>query len=171
MSLRTRVRKSGWKGRTNLFLTDLEEGKFDTNLAETEAEPSSPISPTATREKDNFEAPGEGKPEDKKEDDEFGLAMDGEEEAADNGDIKMDMNGKGVFDGKRALRSDEVSVMPEGNQVMIRTIPPDIGRVKLENVCLKDCFMLIESDIAMHSGNEGYSRLRLSSFGRSNAEA
>jgi len=136
VSLRTRVRKSGWKGRTNLFLTDLEEGKFDTNLAETEAEPSSPISPTATREKDNFEAPdaaGEGKPEDKKEDDDFGLAMDGEEEAADNGDIKMDMNGKGVFDGKRALRSDEVSVMPEGNQVMIRTIPPDIGRVKLEN--------------------------------------
>jgi hypothetical protein len=25
-------------------------------------------------------------------------------------------------------------VMPEGNQVMIRTIPPDIGRVKLEDV-------------------------------------
>lgn len=81
---------------------------------------------------------GEVKSEDKKDEDDFGLTMDGEEEAADNGDIKMDMNGKGAFDGKRTLRSDEVSVMPEGNQVMIRTIPPDIGRVKLENVCTND---------------------------------
>jgi len=134
VTLRTRVRKTGWKGRTNQFLSDLEEGKFDPNISETEAEPSSPISPTAIREKENSEAPdaSDVKTEDKKDDDDFGLTIDGDEEAADNGDIKTDINGKGIFDGKRALRSDEISVMPEGNQVMIRTIPPDIGRVKLE---------------------------------------
>jgi hypothetical protein len=37
-------------------------------------------------------------------------------------------------DNKRNNRGEEISVPPEGNQVMIRTIPPDIGRVKLEEV-------------------------------------
>ncbi|KLO15738.1 hypothetical protein SCHPADRAFT_902111 [Schizopora paradoxa] len=139
VSLRTRVRKFGWKGRMNQFLSDLEEGKFDPNSSESEADPNSPMSPTTTRDKENLEMPdaGEVRPEDKKDDDDFGLTMDGDEEAADNGDIKMDMNGKGSLDGKRAHRSDEVSTLPEGNQVMIRTIPPDIGRVKLENA-IKD---------------------------------
>ena len=79
----------------------------------------------------------------KKDEDDFGLNMDGDEEAADNGDIKLDINGKGSVDGKRAPRSDELSVMPEGNQVMIRTIPPDIGRVKLENVRLCKIYTLL----------------------------
>ena len=56
-------------------------------------------------------------------------------EAEDEGD-KLDANGKGVENGKRDNRDrgEEVSVSPEGHQVMIRTIPPDIGRVKLETV-------------------------------------
>jgi hypothetical protein len=34
-------------------------------------------------------------------------------------------------------RGEELAVDPEGNEVMIRTIPPDIGRVKLEESCRK----------------------------------
>lgn len=35
------------------------------------------------------------------------------------------------------FRDDEVKVEPEGQQVLIRTIPPDIGRVKLEKVIVQ----------------------------------
>jgi hypothetical protein len=34
--------------------------------------------------------------------------------------------------------------MPEGNEVMIRTIPPDIGRVKLEDVSSFSLIILLE---------------------------
>jgi hypothetical protein len=49
---------------------------------------------------------------------------------------KLDANGKSLENGKRDNRDrgEEVSVAPEGHQIMIRTIPPDIGRVKLETV-------------------------------------
>jgi hypothetical protein len=56
-------------------------------------------------------------------------------EVEEDGD-KLDANGKGLENGRRDSRDrgEEVSVAPEGHQVMIRTIPPDIGRVKLETV-------------------------------------
>ena len=70
----------------------------------------------------------------KKDEDDF--APDAEDEANDNDqDVnKTEVNGKSVFERKNSPRAEEVSVEPEGNQVMIRTIPPDIGRVKLESV-------------------------------------
>ena len=74
-----------------------------------------------------------------KEEDDGGIApgdesmkMEEDDHDQDDGD-KPDgasVNGKGS--GSRAARTDEVSVDAEGNQVMIRTIPPDIGRAKLE---------------------------------------
>ncbi|EEB90899.1 hypothetical protein MPER_10835, partial [Moniliophthora perniciosa FA553] len=47
--LRTRVRKEGWKGRVHAFLHDLESGKFDPEVNETEPEqPPSPTKENAT---------------------------------------------------------------------------------------------------------------------------
>lgn len=137
--LRQRVRKEGWRGRLHTFLLDLDSGKFDPDLNEPEAEPSSPV-------KDNAAANGESSladtatnpngnaatmTDDSKVaagDDDMQFNMDTEEDAAG------DASGKPSSDNRRTNRGDEVSVMPEGNQVMIRTIPPDIGRVKLEDV-------------------------------------
>lgn len=147
MSLRDRVRRIGQKGRINQFLNDLEEGKYDPNYSEPEAEPTSPISPSkenkedATAEENGVNNTEAVKSDEKKEDEEFG--MDADEEAADNDTNKPDANGKGLYDGKRVPRSDEVAVYPDGNQVMIRTIPPDIGRVKLESVSPCSAFLVV----------------------------
>lgn len=151
MTLRTRVRKIGWKGRINQFVTELDNGLFDPNLDDAEVEPSSPVSPTAARASLHPD-PTDAKVEAKKEEDVFGMLMGGDEEAADNGDIKMDSPGKGVFDGRRNLRTDEVSVMPDGIQIMIRTIPPDIGRVKLETVTTS----FYSEDVVYAHGYIGY---------------
>lgn len=112
----------------------LEAGAFDPRAEEPELDFVAPSSPNTSLKKEK---------DDVKDEEDF-LAGDGglDEEAGDNGagESKMDSNGRGVsggFDagGARKPRSDEIAVEPEGNQVMIRTIPPDIGRVKLEAVC------------------------------------
>jgi len=36
--------------------------------------------------------------------------------------------------GGKPPKEDDVLVAPEGNQISIRTIPPDIGRQKIEEV-------------------------------------
>ncbi|KAI0002946.1 hypothetical protein BJV74DRAFT_876354 [Russula compacta] len=124
--LRKRVRKEGWRGRLNTFLENLDGGLFDPQSGNL-YQPSSPA-------KDDQEA----------QPDHDGLAPVDESmkvdedviiEVEEEGD-KLDANGKGVENGKKDSRDrgEEVSVAPEGHQVMIRTIPPDIGRVKLETV-------------------------------------
>jgi hypothetical protein len=116
-ALRTRVRKEGWKGRLNNFLLDLEAGKFDPDTNEPRDEPETSVNapePAASGE--------DVKPQ---VDDDMQFNMDGDEEGA---------NGKGPSNKKQENRGDELAVPAEGNQVMIRTIPPDIGRVKLEEV-------------------------------------
>jgi SERRATE/Ars2, N-terminal domain len=116
-ALRTRVRKHGWKGRLNNFLLDLEAGKFDPDSNEPRDEPSSVNAPDAA-------AAGEDvKPQ---VDDDMQFNLEGDEDGG--------ANGKGPSNKKQENRGDELAVPPEGNQVMIRTIPPDIGRVKLEEV-------------------------------------
>lgn len=134
-ALRARVRKVGWRGRMTQFLNDLENGKFDRegDADETEGHDHERESP-----KEGSAAPEGGaadEPESPtKPEEDFGLGLENEEEAADNaGNVKNDANGKTSYDSKYSEK-DEVSVLPEGNQVMIRTIPPDIGRVKLEAV-------------------------------------
>ncbi|PPQ68654.1 hypothetical protein CVT24_005385 [Panaeolus cyanescens] len=117
VNLRARVRKEGWKGRMTAFLNDLELGKFDPDASEAENEPSSPA-------KEN------GEPESHQD-----VKAEDEGDQDDEGE-HGDANGK-ASGGKRATKVEEVSVPPEGNQVMIRTIPPDIGRVKLEEACSK----------------------------------
>jgi hypothetical protein len=133
VNLRKRVRKEGWEGKLEKFLHELEEGVHDPNLADYEpiSPTTAPVPPSDPQNGDLTDAPAtdEAKPDED-------MPVDAEEEVADNESVKNEPNGKSIEDAKR-LRSDEVSVMPEGNQVMIRTIPPDIGRVKLEEVSLR----------------------------------
>ncbi|KAF5393854.1 hypothetical protein D9757_000439 [Collybiopsis confluens] len=119
--LRQRVRKEGWKGRLNVFLFDLESGKFDPDLNESESDS------TGNKDHANGEAASTDVDEVKPaaDDDQFDAEDDGGAEA----------NGKLGVDTRRPNKGEEIAIPPEGNQVMIRTIPPDIGRLKLEESC------------------------------------
>lgn len=138
-ALRTRVRKEGWKGRIDTFLLDLESGKFDPDVNEPESEPSSPVKENAANGEAATlsDANGMAAPTEETKvgggDDEMQFTIDAEEDGGDQDAARAEANGKPALD-KRNNRGEEISVPPEGNQVMIRTIPPDIGRVKLEEV-------------------------------------
>ncbi|OJT13375.1 Serrate RNA effector molecule -like protein [Trametes pubescens] len=134
--MRTRVRKFGWRGRMDVFISELESGNFDPDFTEHAPETSSP-----TKENVNGEATSangasadagvveETKPAvpaSGEEDMQFNV--EAEEDAGDNDANRAgDKNRRPV-----ANRGEEIAVPPEGNQIMIRTIPPDIGRAKLE---------------------------------------
>ncbi|KAI0035628.1 hypothetical protein K488DRAFT_42774 [Vararia minispora EC-137] len=138
--LRRRLRKEGWKGRMASFVLALEEGKFDPEMREPTPDP---IPAPGTDEMKSEPAPKEEPKEVKMEQDQgedSGMAPGDESmkveddatmDAEEDGD-KPEVNGKGSGDGKNRDKVDEMSVEPEGNQIMIRTIPPDIGRMKLE---------------------------------------
>ena len=148
LNLRARTRKIGWKGRESTFLHAVEAGEFDPDLNEPvlETEPISPIKDHPTNGEIPLETNGTGiaatspaeEPKTAGGDDDMQFNMDVEEEAGDHaGDhdtSRIEANGKASGKNDRFIRGEEVSVAPEGNQVMIRTIPPDIGRVKLEDV-------------------------------------
>ncbi len=132
-----RVRKEGWKGRLNTFLHDLEQGKFDPDFNEPdEPEPSSPDKETEGANVDSTVATTGAPPDLKPGDYDNAFNVEGD----DDDPSRADANGKASSDKRMPNRGDEVSVAPEGNQVMIRTIPPDIGRVKLEEVRLSTIF-------------------------------
>ena len=135
-AMRTRVRKIGWKGRMDAFILDLESGKYDPDLSE-----PVPESTSSTKENANGDsaatngAGGESAPTEETKpnatgDDDMQFNVEPEEDAG--GD---DASRNAADKNKRFTnRGEEVAVPPEGNQVMIRTIPPDIGRAKLEEV-------------------------------------
>lgn len=146
VNLRTRVRKVGWKGRVDAFLMDLEAGNFDPDLNEPVLEAASVVKENTTNGESatngvpadvsmSAVVPEESKPVANTGDDEMQFNVEPEEEQGDNDTSRIDANGKFSNDPKRPNRGEEMSIPPEGNQVMIRTIPPDIGRVKLEEVC------------------------------------
>ncbi|KAG6889025.1 hypothetical protein C0992_006721 [Termitomyces sp. T32_za158] len=135
-NLRMRVRKEGWKGRLDTFLLDLELGKFDPVLNESELEPSSPVKENVLNGENTVEPNGQGEEKSGGIDEDMQFNVDADEEPGENDTSRADAPGKSIAD-KRSNRGEEVSVPPEGNQVMIRTIPPDIGRVKLEDACGK----------------------------------
>lgn len=133
------MRKEGWRGRLITFLHDLESGKFDPDLNEPEPETSPSVKETPTNGENSTETNGTTSTvaEDRKPsgaDDEMQFNIDVDEDAGGNEATRADANGKSSIDSTRPSRGEETSVLPEGNQVMIRTIPPDIGRVKLEDV-------------------------------------
>lgn len=145
VSLRARTRREGWKGREIAFLHDLESGKFDPDVNEPVAE-TEPISPAkensvngeaAAPTESNGDAPLAVKDEEVKPavgDDDMQFNVEAEDDAGDNQPSRAEANGRGGVSNDRFPRGEEISVPPEGNQVMIRTIPPDIGRAKLEDV-------------------------------------
>ena len=142
-----------------MFLLDIEAGKFDPDFNEPapEAEPPSPIKESPTNGESTIitEPNGNGtvalveEPKVGGGDDEMQFNMDAEEEGGDNvGDndtSRVETNGKNSSKNERVTRGEEISVPPEGNQVMIRTIPPDIGRVKLEDVSVLKLAMSTQS--------------------------
>ncbi|KAI0356500.1 hypothetical protein OH77DRAFT_1423431 [Trametes cingulata] len=141
-ALRTRVRKIGWRGRMDAFLMDLESGKFDPDFSAPAPENTSPTKENANGESsvtngaggDAAATPAEAsKPTAAGGEEDMQFNVEAEEDAGDN-----DAN-RGGDRSRRppANRGEEVEVPPEGNQVMIRTIPPDIGRVKLEEFISK----------------------------------
>lgn len=119
VNLRSRVRKQGWGGRPERFLSELDAGKYDP-ASEPELVKEAPAPPSAPG--DEGAAKPVANPDDMEED-------DGVESP-----VKSETNGKFPIHG-RPPRDDDVFVAPEGNQVAIRTIPPDIGRQKIEEVC------------------------------------
>lgn len=129
--LRSRVRKEGWKGRLVTFLHDLESGKFDPDLNEPEPESKGAkeaANPDAKESNGAEEAKNPG-------DDDMSFAVDAEDDNLDNDRARGDPNGRDSRRGNGDRdRGEEVAAPMEGNQVMIRTIPPDIGRLKLEEV-------------------------------------
>lgn len=143
-ALRTRVRKEGWKGRLQGFLLDLESGKFDPDLNEIPQEqPPAPLKEQQHLNGEPTDANGNAGSSDDKPtagDEDMQFNIDADEEPAD--ESRPETNGKGPSNSKKHQQSsgdnrgEEISVPTEGNQVMIRTIPPDIGRVKLEEVGL-----------------------------------
>ncbi|KAF9268347.1 hypothetical protein L218DRAFT_954708 [Marasmius fiardii PR-910] len=123
--LRSRVRKEGWRGRLSTFLHDLESGKFDPDFRENEGEQSTSL----------MKETGDTSVLDTAE--EIKIAGDDDMQfniEADEEEPRGETNGK-AKDNNRFNRAEEASVPTEGNQVMIRTIPPDIGRIKLEESC------------------------------------
>jgi len=135
VSLRHRVRKEGWNDELDTFLHDLEAGKFDPDL--NEPEPESAVTKEISSVQGECMAPEETK---NAADDEMQFNVDAEEDGGDHEASRVEINGRGGPDNRRSNRGEEISVPPEGNQVMIRTIPPDIGRLKLEEVRL--CFVI-----------------------------
>ena len=127
------------------FLMDLEAGKFDPDFREPEPEPASPAKEPASNgdvSASGAEANVTSSAEETKPnvnagsaEDEMQFNVEPEDDAGDQ-DANRHDSSKPSADNKRNVRGEEFSVLPEGNQVMIRTIPPDIGRVKLEEVSL-----------------------------------
>lgn len=149
----------------NQFLNELEEGKFDAGADEPEP-PSSPIKEDV--DGGGTGAQGSAKQDDSaKNEDEFGIGLENEEAADNAGDPKIDSNGKASYDAKTPGK-DEISVLPEGIQIMIRTIPPDIGRVKLETVSSQG--LLSCSRVTLVLGCQRYPWICLSRLGRPNAK-
>ena len=144
--LRERLRLEGWKGRINPFISDLEQGKYDPGLGDAESDgvAKDPASNGAFGENaDSAMGPAGAEDVPPAGDDEV---PGDEEDGVENEAGKSTANGRSSRNNKGDNRGEEHSVMPEGNQVMIRTIPPDIGRLKLEEVGLVSPALLLNSD-------------------------
>ena len=165
-NLRLRVRQKGWRGRLNLFLDGLEVGQFDPDLSESQSEgENAPPAKEGASNGDDTTANGatamgeETKPVTGEVEEPM------EDEAGDNEAAKQEANGKGPvdlgLDPRRAGRGEEVTVPNDGNQVMIRTIPPDIGRLKLEEVNVILICVFVDLLIPSCLGHRENTRLRI----------
>ena len=143
--LRERLRREGWKGKINPFISELEQGKHDPGQGDAESDSATkdPASNGAFGENpDSAMGPGGAEDVPNAADDEI---PGDEEDGGENEGGKSTTNGRGARNNKGDNRGEEYSVMPDGNQVMIRTIPPDIGRLKLEEVGLVSPALLLNA--------------------------
>lgn len=126
--LRARVRKQGWQGALDQFLEDLETGKFDA-IFET-----------------SRSAGGDVKTESPNGDSQRPIKTEVPESSKDEKPIKVEEDEEKTYDDPEWVNvtgkdDDEVIIPHKGHQVMIKTIPPDIGRLRLEPVCVTGpCF-------------------------------
>jgi hypothetical protein len=124
--LRARVRKQGWHAALDHFLDELESGKFDHIVEAAKTTTATTVASAEKAEPQNGEisatVAAEETSEEKKED--KALKPENEEDKVDD-DVEWNANGD----------SDEVVIPHKGHQVMIKTIPPEIGRLRLEPVC------------------------------------
>jgi hypothetical protein len=111
--LRARVRKQGWQGALDNFLAELEAGSFDYIFEIPKTNQPEPKNETINEE-GNTNGTKEEKTPTRQE-------VEGEESEWANENGKND-------------EIDEVIIPHKGHQVMIKTIPPDIGRLRLEPV-------------------------------------
>ncbi|KAG8855881.1 hypothetical protein FRB96_006703 [Tulasnella sp. 330] len=151
VELRTRVRRNGLKGAINDFVQNLQQGKYDPALEmENDAIPTSSNGVPTLAEKEgvavkeeNHDIDVAGMMDEQRGEDDLDISMFDQEangESAGNENAlaaPLPMNGSSRLPGGALTSADEVSAEPDGVQIMIRTIPPDIGRVKIEEVCSK----------------------------------
>lgn len=129
VALRDRIKAEGRKGRTARFIQELDEGKYDPiaeepiTISSTEVKPPTSPHPEAVVDPNNEQEPD--------------FDNENEEEGNTKQTTEINENGK-PKEGPQGGRDEECSMETEGNQVMIRTLPPDIGRVKLEQVSTVD---------------------------------
>ncbi|KEP52913.1 RNA recognition motif protein [Rhizoctonia solani 123E] len=120
VTLRDRIKAEGRKGRTARFVQELEEGKYDPVMED-------PTTAT-TEDKPEGSPRAEGRAESTNE---LDFDIENDDEGNSKPTAEVTENGK-AKEGPQGGRDVECSMETEGNQVMIRTLPPDIGRVKLE---------------------------------------
>jgi hypothetical protein len=134
LALRDRIKAEGRKGRTARFVQEMDEGKYDPVVEEpttiTSTEPKPSASPHAEAGVDSAN------------DHELEFENENEDEGNPKQPAEANENGK-PKEGPQGGRDEECSMDTEGNQVMVRTLPPDIGRVKLEQVSTAACFYFL----------------------------
>lgn len=163
VNLRLRVRREGWDGRIDKFVDSLLEGKFDNVIDSQEVARATLDQKTNdTKPSNGDKDPVVAEPSGETQDADMTNGNDEHTEEAkqDEGDGNEDSEGVakgdsvvqngvakenggpskpapvlGIDNKQEKFEEEEVTVEAEGNQVLIRTIPPDIGRVKLERVC------------------------------------
>ncbi|KAG8829040.1 hypothetical protein FRC17_007179 [Serendipita sp. 399] len=106
--MRDRVRKYGWEGAIDFFVNELEAGKYD---------------PTTLSVHDPIQSISAGN-DDRRED----VDHDGDDSM--QGGISIPVSAPPT----QTLAPGEAMVIPRHPQLMIKTLPPDIGRLKLEEV-------------------------------------
>ncbi|EJU06075.1 hypothetical protein DACRYDRAFT_19390 [Dacryopinax primogenitus] len=140
VSQRARIRLEGWTGKPEAFLHDLEEGKWD---------PEVTLEPPAAPEEAAEHKHGNGvkdENEDVAMESEHPAKAEGEdlvspmkEEAGEEKPDAAETNGavdRRPKDVKARIPPElSVDVQPDGNQLLIRTIPPALPRAKIEEVC------------------------------------
>ncbi|CAE6395431.1 unnamed protein product [Rhizoctonia solani] len=152
VALRDRIKVEGRKGRTARFVQELEEGKYDPVVEDpttVTTEPKPAGSPRAEGGDTN--------------DNELDFDHDNDDEGNSKPAAEATENGK-AKEGPQGGRDVECSMETEGNQVMIRTLPPDIGRVKLEQALNTISGFVFADDADMDQVMNSLSELKIDNF-------